>query len=120
MATTYYVDAAAGNDANAGTSPGAGNAWATLSKAATIVVAGDSVNAKGSASYNEILTLTTSGTAGSPIVWSGYTTTVGDGGRAIIDGQNTRATCLSVAATLLNGFNNFTFQGGTTRIIGNT
>jgi hypothetical protein len=35
--TTYYVDTAVGNDGNAGTSEGAGNAWATIDKAMNTV-----------------------------------------------------------------------------------
>ena len=42
--STYYVDAAAGNDANAGTS--AGSAWATVGHAAARVAAGDKVYVK--------------------------------------------------------------------------
>lgn len=115
---TYYVDGAVGNDANAGTSPGAGNAWATIGHAASTVAAGDKVNVKNSASYAELVAITTSGSVTANIVWEGYTTTVGDGGRAIIEGGNTRATCLHLADKIFNVWKNFTFQGATTQIIG--
>jgi hypothetical protein len=85
----YYVDGAVGNDSNAGTSEGAGNAWATIGKAIIAPIApGDRLFIKASASYAEDNDFsTTSGTATSPIVLEGYTTTVGDGGRATIPGN---------------------------------
>lgn len=115
---TYYVDAAAGNDANLGTSPGAGNAWATLTKAANTVAAGDKVNVKVSGPYNEILTLVTSGTVTARIWWEGYTTTVGDLGQVTVEGGNVRATCLQLAAVTFNVFSNFIFQGATAQVVG--
>lgn len=39
-AATYYVDAVNGSDANAGTAPGSGNAWKTITHAAANVPAG--------------------------------------------------------------------------------
>ena len=62
MATTWYVDGAVGNDSNAGTSPGAGNAWATIGKATSTAAAGDTVNVKASATY----TLTAAAVWGRP------------------------------------------------------
>jgi hypothetical protein len=84
--TTYYVDGAVGNDGNLGTSEGAGNAWATIQQALDTVAAADIVYVKASATYNEALTTSTAGTAGSPIVFEGYTTTPGDEGIATNDG----------------------------------
>lgn len=83
---TYYVDGAVGNDANAGTSEGAGNAWATIDKAMNTVAAGDKVWVKASATYSEMATMDTAGAAGSPITFEGYTSTVGDNGRVTVDG----------------------------------
>ena len=40
--TTYYVDAALGNDGNTGLAPGAGTAWKTISHAAANAAAGAS------------------------------------------------------------------------------
>ena len=45
----YYVDSLLGNDSNAGTAPGSGNAWATIAKAVATAVAGDVCNIKASA-----------------------------------------------------------------------
>lgn len=114
---TYYVDGAVGSDSNAGTSPGAGGAWATLSKAATVVAAGDTVNVKASATYYEALTLTASGSNVSPISWVGYTSTPGDGGRFTIDGGNTRTTCVDVQSTSLNLFLNAVMRSATAQLV---
>ena len=115
--TTYYVDAAVGSDANTGTSAGSGNAFATITHAAGVVVAGDVVNVKASGSYYEAVTVTTTaGTDVLPITFQGYTTTPGDGGLVTVDAQNTRANCLVVNKTF-NLFNNFTFTGATTRTV---
>lgn len=70
VATTYYVDGASGSDGNAGTSTGA--AWKTLGKASTSTAAGDTIYVKASATYNEILTFRSTGTASSPVIWEGY------------------------------------------------
>lgn len=95
---TYYVDPAVGNDLNAGTSEGAGNAWATLVKALATVAAGDKVWAKASASYNEIALMITAGTSAAPIVLEGYTATTGDGGQITVNGGAVRATGVSEGA----------------------
>ena len=92
---TYYVDGAVGNDSNAGTSEGAGNAWATIQQAADTVAAGDTVYIKASATYNEQVTLTTVGGFATPITWEGYSSTTGDGGVATISGGGTRTSCVT-------------------------
>lgn len=114
---TYYVDAATGNDTDDGLSEA--NAWLTLGKAASTVAAGDKVNVK-AGTYNEIVTLATSGTADNEIVWEGYTTTVGDGtpGIVVVEGGNTRATCLAMPSISRNIFRWFAFQGATTQVLG--
>lgn len=89
--TLYYVDAAVGSDSNAGTSEGAGNAWLTISKADSVIAAGDTVYIKGSADYGEVVTITTQGTLAAPITHEGYTTTPGDGGKCTNDGTSTLA-----------------------------
>lgn len=84
MAGPYYVDGAVGNDANAGTSEGAGNAWATIQKAEDTLASGEKVWIKASATYSEDVTLKTNGTATGAITWEGYSTTIGDNGRFTI------------------------------------
>jgi len=86
---TYYVDGAVGNDVNAGTSPGGGNAWATLGKAASTMAIGDLCYVKASATYSIGAAVTFATGAGSVLYGSatrliGYTTTPGDNGRALI------------------------------------
>jgi len=94
----YYVDMAVGNDLNLGTSEGAGNAWKTLGHAATSVAAGDKVWVKASADYTEVLTISVVGTTTAPVIWEGYTTTIGDNGVATINGGGARATGIVPAA----------------------
>jgi hypothetical protein len=79
--TDYYIDGAVGNDANAGTSEGSGNAWKTIGHAATVAVSGDKVYIKGSATYTEDVTFTALGATTTPIEYDGYTSTPGDRGR---------------------------------------
>lgn len=82
--TTYYVDTAVGNDSNAGTSEGAGNAWATIQKAMNTVADDDVVYVKASGTYTEDITFVTSGGlvgGNRGILFEGYTSTPGDGGQ---------------------------------------
>ena len=116
MATTWYVDMAVGNDGNAGTSPGVGNAWKTLAKTqSNPIVAGDKVYVKGSADYTETLTIAVVGTAAAPVVFEGYTASPGDGGLATINGQSpTRTTGMTPAAgSNFIIFKNFRFTNHT-------
>ena len=78
---TYYVDTAVGDDANAGTSEGAGNAWATIDKAMNTVAAGDKVWVKASGTYDENGNIDTAGSLLSPIEFEGYSSTTGDNGK---------------------------------------
>ncbi|MHC4479665.1 MAG: right-handed parallel beta-helix repeat-containing protein, partial [Planctomycetota bacterium] len=83
---TYYVNAATGNDANAGTSPGA--AWASLTPVnGTAFAPGDSVLFAGGQSFAGTLTLDAddSGSSGAPLQISSY----GDGW-ATLDGGTGR------------------------------
>jgi hypothetical protein len=102
---TYFVDGAVGNDANAGTTAGAGNAWATINRAANtaagtpIAVAGDLVHIKASATYTlttaQVFTNSGNATNGA-ITYRGYTTTPGaDDGRP-------RITCNSSGVNLFD------------------
>lgn len=118
MATTYYVDGDVGNDSNAGTSEGSGNAWATIDKAMNEVVDDqDHVYVKASVTYYETFTIDTAGSVTDSIVFEGYTTTPGDGGKVTIDGEATRASGLT--SSLAGGtdthyvFKNFIFYDHT-------
>lgn len=118
VATTYYVDGASGSDGNAGTSTGA--ALKTLGKASTSTAAGDTIYVKASATYNEILTFRSTGTASSPVIWEGYSTTPGDLGRATVEGGNTRSSNVRVNNCSNNIVKNFILQGATTDSINYT
>lgn len=81
--TDYYVDGDVGNDTNAGTSEGSGNAWATINKACQTMVAGDRTYVKASVVYNESAVFANVGTGrttATMIQLIGYTTTPGDDG----------------------------------------
>ncbi len=121
MPTTYFVDTAVGNDANAGTSAGAGNAWATIGKATATIAAGDLCYVKASGNYNEaVACATTSGGANTPLTFEGYTSATGDGGQVTVDGQNSRANCLTTNGKTNYIWRNFIFTGATTRAFDNT
>lgn len=84
--SVYYVRIS-GNDANDGLSPA--TAFRTISKAASVMQAGDTVYV-GAGTYNETITPPASGVSGRPIsyiadVTGAYT---GDSGTVILDGQN--------------------------------
>lgn len=66
-ATTFYVDGTSGSDANPGTQA---LPWKTIQKAANTLQAGQTVVVAGG-QYNERVHVTTSGTAGAPIVFQG-------------------------------------------------
>ena len=115
--TDYFVDTAVGNDANAGTSAGSGNAWATIDKAMNTVVGGDVVNVKSSGSYAELATIDTAGSNTAPIHFVGYTGSPGDGGKVTVTGSSSRANCIadSLAANtrVYYVFENFIFTAAT-------
>ena len=111
--TTYYVDTVLGDDANAGTAEGAGNAWATIDKAMNTVAAGDKVWVKASGTYAETPVWDTAGANTSPIIFEGYTSTTGDNGKVTIDGTgNTNCMTSSLGAAYYI-FRNFKFDGAT-------
>ena len=108
--TTYYVDNVDGDDANAGTSEGSGNAWASIGKAMQTVAAGDHVGIKVTGtdytvedgSTDSIGAIITAGTAASPIIFEAYTTTLGDrptgSGRATLDAStNSLVNCIETS-----------------------
>jgi hypothetical protein len=76
--TAYYV-AVDGNDDHDGTSPA--TAWRTVSHAAEMVEAGDTVHIKAGDYGSEHVVVTSSGTSQSPISFVGYRTIPGDNPR---------------------------------------
>jgi len=72
-ATTYYVDAAAGNDKNSGTSTTA--SWKTLARVnATKLAPGDQIFLQRGRIWHEGLIPSSSGTSGHPITFGAYGT----------------------------------------------
>ncbi len=90
---TYYVSDATGSDGDDGLSEG--NAWATIDKAMDTVAAGDKVWVKADGVYIESVEIDTVGTSSSTIEFEGYTSSTGDGGKAIISADGISANCLS-------------------------
>ena len=71
--TVYYVDFVAGSDGNAGTS--SASPWKTIAKVnSTKFTAGDKILFKRSDTWRELLSLSSSGEAGNPIVIDAYGT----------------------------------------------
>jgi len=68
-ATNYYVDSTNGNDANDGKLTA--NAWKTVSKANSVLIAGDTVYIMNGL-YREQIRPAHSGSAGNPIVYKNY------------------------------------------------
>lgn len=110
---TYYVDTSVGNDGNAGTSEGAGNAWATIDKAMNTVIAGDKVWVKASGTYVEDPAIDTAGGTTTPIVFEGYENSTGDNGKVTISGVTNCLTTTLGAVESRYIFKNFIFNGGT-------
>ena len=97
--TTYYIDTAVGNDGNAGTSEGSGNAWATIQKGADSGTSGDNFYVKASGTYNEKVdfdTVGATGVVGARRNFIGYTTTPGDNGLVTISGGGSRTSCFDL------------------------
>jgi len=115
MANTYYVSAATGNDSDTGLTEAL--AWLTVDKAMNTVAAGDKVWVKADGNYAELATIDTVGTATAPIVFEGYTTAPGDGGRATITGSSSRANCvadgLAAGTDIFYAFKNLRFTAAT-------
>ncbi|MGD9632180.1 MAG: right-handed parallel beta-helix repeat-containing protein [Pirellulales bacterium] len=105
LATTYYVDVTTGSDSDDGLSEG--NAWQTLSKAASTLAAGDTVYVKASASYTLTSTVTwaVQGTIDAQVNIIGYTSTITDGGQATVTSSTN-----SVALFTGNNADYYTFK----------
>jgi hypothetical protein len=119
MAGPYYVDVTTGDDGDTGLTEAL--AFQTLSHLADTIAAGEIAYVKASASYtvqdganDAIMQLTTAGSAGSPIVIIGYTTTITDGGVVTIDATSTLANAVnSSLSALYYIFKNFRFTNAT-------
>jgi hypothetical protein len=93
FAASYYVDFTGGADTNNGTAtttpfkhcPGDTNA--TNTAASTTLTAGDFVYFKGGVTYSGQITLSWSGTSGSPITYDGNSAGTWGTGKAIINGS---------------------------------
>ena len=109
----YYVDGAVGDNANAGTSEGAGNAWATIDYAVDTAAAGDHIHIKASATYTETVSMSQAGGTSAQMILEGYTSTPGDGGKATIDGEGTRANCLTGGSYSYYLIKNLIFENAT-------
>lgn len=107
--TTYYVDAAGGNDSNAGTATN--SAWRTISKINTSTFsAGDSILFKRGETWREQLKVPSSGSVGNPITFGSY----GSGNKPAIYGSETisnwKSEGNSVFSTNLTWVSNQIFQ----------
>ena len=101
---TYYVSTT-GSDKNPGT---LAQPWLTIQKVANTVVAGDTVNIE-AGTYNAQFTITTSGTAGNPIIFQNY-----NGGTVIIDGTSAGITEYGIG-NIAGGASYITLSGLTFR-----
>ena len=116
LASTYYVDANSGNDANSGTSNS--SAWKTISKVNSKSFSpGDNILFLRGCTWIGTLNLNYSGTSSSPIVYGSY----GSGALPVIDANNANA------AAIISSKNYITIQqirfqnaadspGGTVRV----
>src|SRR5437870_6369791 len=93
VGTTYFVDNAAGNDSNNGTSEA--TAWRTLGKVSNVTLAaGDRVLFKRGGVWPGPLTLSKAGTADNPITFGSY----GSGALPVIQGPGD---CIDIKGTRL-------------------
>ncbi len=99
-ATVYYVDDISGNNVNSGTTTS--TAWKTIAKVNAMTFApGDQILFKKGGIWYESLTIKSSGTSSSPIIYGAY----GSGNYPVIDGSYSRSNCI-----YLYGKNNVIIQ----------
>lgn len=103
--TERYVSSLAGG----GGDGSSGTPW-TLAEAVSSAAAGDRINIKADGTYNVTSPGLTVSAAG-PIFWRGYTSTIGDGGKATIDGGSSGASYRIVTVSASNHqFQDLKFQ----------
>ncbi len=94
--TVYFVSDATGSDSDDGLSEG--DAFLTIDKAMnTAQTGGDKVWIKADGDYTETATIDVAGGATAPIIYEGYTSTTGDGGKCTIDGESSRSAGITTA-----------------------
>ena len=106
----YYVDGAVGDNGNAGTSEGAGNAWATI-EYGMYAATGGTVWIKNSTTYLEAIRWTgsTYRLNSSPVALVGYDTVTGDNGQITMSGGGGRQSAFSGSLQTAN-FGVFNFK----------
>ncbi len=87
----------------------------TLNGGEAVNVAGDQTWVRGSSDYVETGNVTVLGTNTAPIIWEGYTTTLGDDGKVTIDGQSSRTSGItdSITTFAYRVFKNFIIKNHT-------
>ena len=107
---TYYVDTANGSDSNGGLSEG--DAFATIQHAVDTAAANSTIYVEGTGNYNEEVIVDDK-----DMTIIGYSSTPGDNGRVVIDGQSTRTTCITMKNTSVSNadfvFRNFELKNAT-------
>ncbi len=94
--TEQYCDCGDGGSGDGS----AGDPWATLQEAFDEVSADERINVLSSTECDIAARIdidVTSGTADTPIIVQGYTSSAGDGGIGVIDGQSNAIDCINVA-----------------------
>src|SRR5210317_267991 len=110
---TYYVDSAATGAADGSSEA---DAWTTIDTAMNNVVAGDKVWVKASGTYDENANIDTAGTINNWVVFEGYSTSTGDGGRPVW--KNSSGQALTDSNTFnYYVFKNFDFDGSSSSAI---
>lgn len=110
--TDYYVDNVTGNDGNAGTSEGAGNAWATIQYGLDTIANGDTLYVKAAATYTEVgISTSAVGTFSAPRHVVGYTSTITDEGKVTVTPASGYCIQFTGAGTYTT-LHNFKFNGG--------
>ena len=108
----YFIDDDTGLDSDTGLSEAL--AWKTIDKAMNTVAAGDKVWVKNTNDYTETVTIDTAGTSTAWIIFEGYTSSTGDGGKFTIDGASSRANAfISALGNIYYRFENMIIENHT-------